>query len=399
MSRGFSRAPRPHGRGHFHDRRGGAARPKFAGQYIDPKRFVKKATPIADAAPHLAKHTFADFGFVQQLARNLETRGYVTPTPIQDDAIPHVLEGRDLIGLANTGTGKTAAFVLPLIHRLTTQELRGTALIVTPTRELASQIDDEFRSFAKGLDLTSVQCVGGLGIYGQIKQMARQPDVIIGTPGRLKDLLDRHVLKLAKVGFFVLDEADRMLDMGFLPTIQLLIKSLPKERQSLGLSATMTPKIRELLGELLHNPVVVSVKTGDTSANVEQDVIRVGSPNEKLSHLTTMLRHPDFEKVLIFGQTKRGVQQLAQTLTHSGVPAEAIHGNKTQPQRQRALDAFKSGKVMALVATDVAARGLDIPNVSHVINYDVPMTFEDYTHRIGRTGRAGKRGFAYTFIS
>ncbi|MGI6103612.1 MAG: DEAD/DEAH box helicase [Patescibacteria group bacterium] len=397
--RGFSRAPRSHRSGSFHGRRSGGQRPKFTGQYIDPRRFVQKAVPVTEEVQVVAKHTFADFGFAPALARNLEARGFVTPTPIQDDAIPHVLAGRDLIGLANTGTGKTAAFVLPLIHGLMAGSIKGTALIVTPTRELATQIHDEFSAFAKGIQFTSVQCVGGLGIQGQIRQLARRPNVVIGTPGRLKDLLDRHVLKLGQVGFFVLDEADRMLDMGFLPAIRLLVQHLPSHRQSLGLSATMTPKIRELLGELLRNPVTVSVRTGDTSANVEQDVIRAGSSNEKLATLTTLLKKPEFEKVLIFGQTKRGVQQLAQTLTRSGIPAEAIHGNKTQPQRQRALDVFKSGRVIALVATDVAARGLDIPNVSHVINYDLPMSFEDYTHRIGRTGRAGKRGHALTFIT
>lgn len=189
-----------------------------------------------------------------------------------------------------------------------------------------------------------------------------------------------------------------MLDMGFLPTIRVLVRSLPSQRQSLGFSATMTPKIRELLGGILTNPVIVSVGTGDTSANVEQDVIRTGS-QQKLEVLANLLRQPESEKVLIFGQTKRGVQQLAAHLTRMGLPAEAIHGNKTQPQRQRALDAFKIGRVMALVATDVAARGLDIPNVSHVINYDQPMTYNDYIHRIGRTGRAGKRGYAFTFVS
>ncbi|MBI4023101.1 DEAD/DEAH box helicase [Candidatus Berkelbacteria bacterium] len=396
--RGVARFARPRGRATFHGRPQGG-RAKFTGQYISPDRFVRKAVVLAPDAPSTAKHRFVDFGLVPQLAASLVARGYLTPTPIQDEAIPQVLAGRDVIGLANTGTGKTAAFILPLIHRLKSQPMPGTALIVTPTRELAAQIDDEFTSFARGLGLRSVQCVGGMSMHRQIKALAARPQLVVGTPGRLKDLLEQRVLRLGDVRFFVLDEADRMLDMGFLPVIRLLVRSLPRERQSLGFSATMTPKVRELLGGILTNPVLVSVGTGDTSANVEQDVIRAGSTEQKLDLLAGLLRQPAWEKVLIFGQTKWGVQKLAQALTRMGLPAEAIHGNKSQPQRQRALDAFKAGRVMALVATDVAARGLDIPNVSHVINYDQPMTYDDYIHRIGRTGRAGKRGYAFTFVT
>lgn len=346
----------------------------------------------------LPQHRFADFRFVAGLERNLTAKGYTTPTAIQDEAIPHILNGRDVIGLANTGTGKTAAFILPLIQKLKANPNPFTALIVAPTRELAQQIDDEFRTFARDLGLYSAVCVGGANMGRQIAAVQRRPHVVIGTPGRLRDLLDRRILQLDRVGYFVLDEADRMLDMGFIDDIRLFVKHLPQHRQSLAFSATVTPQVSTLMAELLRDPVTVSVRTSDTSRYVDQDVLEASSPEEKFALLTQLLRKPEFAKVLIFGQMKHSVQKLANTLTRAGLPSEAIHGNKSQPQRQRALDAFKAGKVMALVATDVAARGLDIPNVSHVINYDLPMTFEDYTHRIGRTGRAGKRGYALTFI-
>lgn len=404
QSRGRAQSARPsqprgrasYGRPQFN--RGGG-RPKHQGQYIDPSRFINRAvTPEAEVA-FVPTHTFADFHFIPGLERNLAQRGYSAPTAIQDEAIPYIMDGRDLIGLANTGTGKTAAFVLPLIHRLKTTAVGSTALIIAPTRELAQQINDEFRAFAQGLGLYSALCVGGTSMSRQIRDLSRRPQVVIGTPGRLRDLMNRRVLSLGRVGYFVLDEADRMLDMGFINDIKLFIEQLPANRQSLALSATVTPQVSALMAELLKDPVTVSVRTGNTSAYVEQDVIEVSSPNDKFDALTALLRKPEFSKVLIFGQMKHAVQKLADTLTRHGIPAGAIHGNKSQSQRQRALDAFKANKMVALVATDVAARGLDIPNVTHVINYDLPMTFEDYTHRIGRTGRAGKRGFALTFIT
>ena len=377
---------------------GGGGRSRHQGQYINPTRYVNKAVAIADVVEYQSTRQFKDFGFAIELEQTLHNRGYSTPTPIQDQAIPHVMAGKDLIGLANTGTGKTAAFVLPLIQQLKTNPQPGAALIIAPTRELAQQIEEEFRIFTRGMNLFSVLCVGGMGIQAQIKGLNRRPQVVIGTPGRLKDLLERRVLHLGGVNFFVLDEVDRMLDMGFLPDIQMLISQLPVKRQSLGFSATITPKIKTLLEGMLQSPVTVSVTSGDTSKNVEQDVIRATSPDQKLDALRDLLMKPELDKVLIFGQTKHGVQKLADTLSKLGVPSEAIHGNKSQPQRARALKSFKDGRVRALVATDVAARGLDIPNVSHVINFDQPMSYEDYVHRIGRTGRAGKRGHALTFI-
>lgn len=370
------------------------------GKFIDPAKFVNKAVPRAEEIPFVPINRFADFGFAADLQRNIDAHGYVSPTPVQDGAIPPALEGRDMIGLANTGTGKTAAFMLPIIQRLRFELPKGTtALVIAPTRELAVQIDEEFKAFAKGLGLYSVLCLGGVNINPQIKALQRRPQVIIGTPGRLKDLFEQRHLKLDQTGIVVLDEADRMLDMGFIRDIRFLLDKLPAKRQSLCFSATMPPEIKRLVDGLLTDPVTISVRTRETSNHVEQDVIRADSKNHKIEILAEMLGRDEFDKVLVFGETKWSVQRLAQTLEKRGHKATAIHGNKSQPQRQRALNQFREGSVKVLVATDVAARGLDIPNVSHVINFDQPKTYEDYVHRIGRTGRAGKGGHALTFIA
>lgn len=375
-------------------------RPKRTGSYIDPSKFINKATTPAEQIIYESTHKFVDFAFSDAIKRNIIAAGYETPSAIQDQAIPLVLEGKDVIGLANTGTGKTAAFVLPMLERIKDSKVRGTqVLIMAPTRELATQIDDEFRKFARGLGLYSVVCVGGMSIGNQIRALSRRPQVVIGTPGRLKDLVNRHVLKLKEVEILVLDEADQMLDMGFIVDIKFLVSQLPDARQSLCFSATMTPAIRELVNNMLNEPAVVSVRTRETSEHVEQDVIRASSKEEKFNKLMELLEQEDFDKVLIFGETKYGVQRLADNLSKHGVPAGAIHGNKTQPQRQKMLNSFKRDEIRVLVATDVAARGLDIPNVSHVINFDQPNNYQDYVHRIGRTGRAGNRGTALTFVS
>ncbi|HSX41676.1 MAG TPA: DEAD/DEAH box helicase [Candidatus Saccharimonadales bacterium] len=383
----------------FRNSKFGNNRSKRGGQYIDPAKYVNVATPRAEEVPFEPQHRFSDFGFTSGLARNVEARKYISPTPIQDGSIPPALAGRDIIGLANTGTGKTAAFVLPLIQRFVTSQPGQTALIMAPTRELAVQIDEEFRAFASGLKLYSALCVGGVNIARQIQQLRRRPQVVIGTPGRLKDLYQQKALDLSRVSYLVLDEADRMLDMGFIRDIQYILNLLPAKRQNLCFSATITPEISRLLDGMLSEPVTISVRTAETSEHVAQDVIRASSKDEKIAILQNLLRQNDFDKVLVFGQTKWSVQRLAEQLTKQGFVAEAIHGNKSQPQRQRALKAFKEGRVQVLVATDVAARGLDIPNVSHVINFDQPTTYEDYIHRIGRTGRAGNRGHALTFVS
>jgi ATP-dependent RNA helicase RhlE len=378
-------------------RRGGGNRGP-AKKYIHPSKFINKAVSKADEVIYESKHKFADFPFGAQLHHNVASKGYITPSAIQDQAIPYIIEGRDVIGLANTGTGKTAAFLLPIIERQSGITLRPSVLIVAPTRELAQQIDEQFREFSRGLDLYSTLIVGGVNIDRQIRDLKRRPHVIIGTPGRLKDLMQRRVLQLKNMTTLVLDEADRMLDMGFLPDIRQIVNEMPQERQTLFFSATITPEISALVNTFLKNPVTVSVRTSETAEHVEQDVIESRDKAHKLEILTEMLGQKEYEKVLVFGETKFGVQRLSDHLDNSGIPSAAIHGNKNQSQRQRALKQFKDERVRVLVATDVAARGLDIPNVTHVINFDTPQTYEDYIHRIGRTGRAGAAGRAHTFI-
>jgi len=276
--------------------------------------------------------------------------------------------------------------------------LRPSVLIVAPTRELAQQIDEQFRDFARGLGLYSALIVGGVNVDRQIRDLKRRPHFIIGTPGRLKDLIDRRLVQLKNMTTLVLDEADRMLDMGFLPDIRQIASQMPAERQTLFFSATITPEIEALTKQFLNDPVTIQVRTGDTSDHVEQDVIEAKDKAHKIELLTELLNRDEYDKVLVFGETKFGVQRLSDHLHKSGIPSVAIHGNKNQSQRQRALKDFKDQKVKVLVATDVAARGLDIPNVSHVINFDTPQTYEDYVHRIGRTGRGGASGRAHTFI-
>jgi len=369
-----------------------------AKKYIHPSKFINKAVAKADEVVYESKHTFAEFPFGSQLHHNISSKGYVTPSAIQDQAIPYIIEGKDVIGLANTGTGKTAAFLLPIIERQSGITLRPSVLIIAPTRELAQQIDEQFREFSRGLGLYSTLIVGGVNIDRQIRDLKRRPHFIIGTPGRLKDLMQRRILQLNNMTTLVLDEADRMLDMGFLPDIRQIIGEMPQERQTLFFSATITPEISALITTFLKNPETVSVRTSETSDHVEQDVIEVRDKAEKLDILVEMLNKKEYEKVLVFGETKFGVQRLSDHLDNSGIPSAAIHGNKNQSQRQRALKQFKDERVRVLVATDVAARGLDIPNVTHVINFDTPQTYEDYVHRIGRTGRAGASGRAHTFI-
>ncbi len=368
------------------------------GAYIHPSKFVNKAVAKADEVVYDAKHKFVDFNFTPELQANIDHKGYVTPSAIQDQSIPFILEGRDVIGLANTGTGKTAAFALPIIERLAANPELNSVLIVAPTRELAQQIDEQFRAFSYNMRLFTTLVVGGTNIDRQIQQLRRGPHVIIGTPGRLRDLMKRRVLKLDHIRTLVLDEADRMLDMGFIVDIKAIVEETPADRQTLFFSATITPEIERLVQGFLRNPETVSVRTADTSESVDQDVVETNGKDHKLEVLINLLSDAEFEKVLVFGETKFGVQRLSDHLDQSGVPSAAIHGNKSQSQRQRALRAFKENKVRVMVATDVAARGLDIPNVSHVINFDQPATYEDYVHRIGRTGRGGASGKALTFI-
>ncbi len=364
---------------------------------IDVSRYINKNAVVEKTVPYVPKHAFADFAVDARLKANIVAKGYVTPSPIQDQSIPVILEGRDIVGIANTGTGKTAAFLIPLIHKCLTNP-KEQVLVIAPTRELAQQINDELVGFTKGMKMYSAVAVGGLPIGRQIRDLSYFNSFVIGTPGRIKDLLDRKAINLSLFNTLVLDEADRMLDMGFINDIKLMISKMPKVRHTLFFSATLSPEIERLIHEFLTKPVSVSVKTGDTAKSVLQDVVVVKDPSTKIDMLHELLSNEEFDKVLIFGRTKHGVQKLSDVLSKKGHKSSAIHGNKNQGQRQRALDDFKKNRTRILVATDVAARGLDIPNVSHVINYDVPSTHEDYIHRIGRTGRAGKVGKALTFV-
>lgn len=382
-------------------RRGAGQSPKRrkgGGEDIHYSRFIARAADVVpDAHVFEPQFRYAELPLDDDLKAAIAHKGYDAPTPIQDATIPHILRGSDVVGIANTGTGKTAAFLIPLIQKVRTR--RGEqVLVITPTRELAIQIDDELRSLTRGTRMYSVVCVGGANINPQLRALRERNDFIIGTPGRLKDLMDRGAVHVDRINTIVLDEADRMLDMGFINDMRLVMGRMPKERQTLFFSATMSPDIEKVIGEFLRNPVRVSVKTRDTSKNVDQDVVHIKSTEHKVDVLHALLTQPEFEKVLVFGRTKHGVEKLATLLSRRGVQAESIHGNKDHNRRVRALTAFKQGRAQVLVATDVAARGLDIPSVSHVINYDVPTTYDDYVHRIGRTGRADKKGVALTFI-
>lgn len=364
----------------------------------DMSRFINKGTQNpTPVAPVVITHKFDDFNIQPQLKEAILAKGFTTPTAIQDQSITHTLEGRDVVGIADTGSGKTGAFLIPLINKALVDHSQHV-LIMVPTRELAQQIQEEFRSLTKKTTLDSVVCVGGMPIYRQISQLRNGPAFVIGTPGRLKDLIDRGVLKLTKCQNLVLDEADRMLDMGFINDMRIVLALLPTTRQTLFFSATMSRDVERLVGEFLNNPIHISVKTGDTSKDITQDVVHVPPGKTKIEVLHDLLTQPAFNKVLIFGRTKHGVEKLTDTLIDRGFKAESIHGNKTQGKRQRALDLFRKDHVQILVATDVAARGLDISGVSHVINYELPGSDEDYIHRIGRTGRAGKKGVALTFV-
>ncbi len=360
--------------------------------------FIKKADLSAETINYQPSHqSFDDFNLVPALKENISQKGYVQPTPIQDQAIEPILEGRDLIGLANTGTGKTAAFLIPLINKIY-KDRNQKALIIAPTRELVMQTLDEFRNLTANMKLSSALIIGGANINRQINDMRRHPHVVIATPGRLKDLIKRRVVFLEDYSTFILDEVDLMVDIGFIQDVKFFISLLPQERQSLFFSATISSKIQEILQAFVKNPITVSVKVADTAATINQDVVKVENGASKIDKLHDLLVSDGFEKVLIFNRTKYGTEKLTQELLKRGFKAGSIHGNKTQGNRQRVLQSFKQSEIQILLATDVASRGLDIPNVSHVINFDLPETYDDYAHRIGRTGRAGKLGNALTFV-
>jgi len=363
---------------------------------LDPRFFVRSAMPELNEEI-ITQHTFEDYGLSKQFLVNIQSKGYVTPTPIQDQALEPALAGKDVLGLADTGTGKTAVFALSILKKLV-ENPNDTALVVAPTRELAVQIRDEIRSLSTGLSIYTCILIGGSDIRRQLDDLRRRPHVYIGTPGRLRDLYDRHALHLENTRTVVLDEVDRMLDMGFIKEITQLLSFLPREHQTLLFSATIDQKVEGIALRFMNNPEKISVKTNAGSLNVEQNIIKASGKQGKIAVLNDLLVKETFRKVLIFGRTKYGVEEIAVSLKRSGFNADSIHGNKRQNQRETVMRKFKDNQIRILCATDVAARGLDVKDITHVINFDQPATYDDYIHRIGRTGRAGKSGIALTFV-
>jgi len=363
-SGGFSRGNNRSGGG-----RGRRERSTFdVSQYIN-----KNPAPIAPETPYAAKHTFRDFGLENKLSEAIEAMGLITPSAIQDQVIPHIMNNQDVVGLAQTGTGKTAAFLIPVINKTLKEPGRQT-LILTPTRELAIQVEQELRRLTPKMFLYSTVCVGGMNIRPQISGLKRKNHFIIGTPGRVQDLLDRGHIKPGAIRTVILDEADRMLDMGFIHDIKRILKDIPEERETLFFSATMSKTIEALVKDFLREPVTVSVRKTDITNSITQDVVRY-EPHKKFDTLVLLLSKPEFKRVIIFGAMKHSVEKLSQELVKAGIKADAIHGNKSHGQRQRALTGFKQGRVQVLVATDVAARGIHVDDVSHVINYDLPNAY------------------------
>jgi superfamily II DNA/RNA helicase len=362
--------------------------------YIDPARFVKAAIPAEDT-PYTARHVFDDFAIHPRLKSNLAYHGYTAPTPIQDQAIPAALAGQDVVGLANTGTGKTAAFAVPILNRLMSEQA-SKALIIAPTRELAQQIEAECRKIAAGSGIGGAVLIGGMPMAPQLRDLKSNPRIVIGTPGRIKDHTERRSLNLAAFNLVVLDEVDRMLDMGFVKDIRTIFGQTSHQRQAFFFSATMDTRVSGLIGGFSADAVTISVKSEAAAENINQDMVRYSSASEKIDKLHDALLGGG--KVIIFDETKRNVEKLGKELVARGFKADSIHGGKNQNQRQRALKRFKDNEVNVLVATNVAARGIDVIDVTHVINYSLPQTYDDYIHRIGRAGRAGRTGHALTFV-
>lgn len=348
--------------------------------------------------------TFTDLNVIKPLVMALDSVGYSTPTPIQQQSIPHILEGKDMFGCAQTGTGKTAAFAIPILQLLELTKAKVPqknikALILAPTRELATQINQSFKAYTKHLSFSHATIFGGVSQHAQINELKKGVDILIATPGRLLDLMQQGHIKLNAVEYFVLDEADRMLDMGFIHDIKKVLTKLPVKKQTLFFSATASPAIMKLANTILQNPVSVSVNpVSSASVLVQQSVYYVSKENKR-SLLKHVLKNGHIEHALVFTRTKHGADKVAKDLNSFGIKAEAIHGNKSQGARERALKGFKDRTIRVLVATDIASRGIDIDKLSHVINYEIPEQAETYVHRIGRTGRAGSSGVALSFCT
>ena len=374
-------------------------KPQKQQKTLDPGLFVKNAAPVQERN-FLATRKIIDLPVDNKIIANLLKKGYELPTEIQDRTIDFILSGRNLMGLAQTGTGKTGAFLIPLIHNLMEQRAANQVLIVAPTRELAVQTNDEFKSMAVGLNMSSVCLIGGTNVAADVRKLHRPNHFIIGTPGRLLDLTRQGALKLNQFTTIILDEFDRLLDMGFWRDIEFLVERMKNRQQTILFSATEEKDQKPKIQKLLHNPVEVRTIAKNQSADtVDQQIVSVSVGEKKIDVLLSMVRNADFEKVLVFAETKRWVSRICRDLRKGGIHVDEIHGNKSQNYRLKALESFKSKKIQVLVATDVAARGLDISQVSHVINYQQPKNLDSYIHRIGRTGRAGQIGKAITFIN
>lgn len=365
---------------------------------LNPELLIKQAVHI-EKEPFVADLKFDDMPLSRRLKSTIRQKGYTLPTEIQQKSINELIAGRNLIGIAATGTGKTGAFLIPVIEKMLAKQ-DTTCLVVVPTRELAQQVEDEFRSLTRGLKLFSACFIGGTSVGNDIARARRRNNLIVGTPGRLNDLASRGALRLGNTPVLVLDEFDRMLDMGFINDIKKIIALMENRRQTMLFSATFDKSQQKLINQYVENPVRINV-IGENRAvdSVEQDIIRVGTNENKFEVLYNLLSSEGFEKVLLFAETKRNVDKISRQLRRSGINSDVIHGNKSQNYRTKAIRLFKTGKTQVLVATDVAARGLDVDGVTHVINYQLPQTMDSYIHRIGRTGRAGKKGMAYTFVN
>lgn len=369
---------------------------RYTPKTIHSSHFIHKALRESQREAYVTKHQFSDFLINDVLKKNILDKGYKTPTPIQDQVIPEAMQGRDVVGISNTGTGKTGAFLIPLINKVLNDKIQRV-LIVAPTRELALQIQEECKFFAKGMNIFTTLIIGGASMHRQCSELRQNPQFVIGTPGRLKDLTQQGKLRLYTFNNTVLDEVDRMMDMGFINDIKFLIAKLPQNRQSLFFSATIPPQVNPIMQTFLRNPITISVKTQETAEAIEQDIVKINGRN-KIDVLHDLLAQEGFKRVLVFGRTKWGIEKVSKLLLQRGFRVATIHGNKSQNQRTRALEEFKNGEVQILLATDLASRGLDIDDVTHVINYDQPESYEDYVHRIGRTGRMNKKGSAITFV-
>lgn len=378
-------------------------RPKKSAQaasILDPRLFVKRGI-LPEESRYISSRTINELPIHEKIKQNLARKGYLNPTEIQDKTLEAILEGSDVMGIAQTGTGKTGAFLIPLVHRLLTAKENTRIFIVVPTRELAVQVEQEFKSITLGMRFDSACFIGGTNLQHNLSLLRKSlPTVVIGTPGRLLDLERQRVLNLTQFSTLVLDEFDRLLDMGFYKDIRYIVEKMSKRNHTILFSATEEKNQKALIQDLLNSPVEIRINKGNvTGDNIDQETVRVAEGENKLAVLLNMIRDEAFQKVMVFAETKRGVNALYKKLHQAGIRVDQIHGNKSQNYRLKALNDFKSGRVQVLIATDVAARGLDISEVTHVINYQQPKNFDSYIHRIGRTGRAGKTGKAYTFLN